>query len=223
LARLTRPEPAGGPAGGPDSAGGGRRVPRIPPWVAAGLVLALAAAVSVLALRSQREKPRLTPAARACGPPTGLIPVGGQLPGGCKVEILGSGAAVPISEIAAGKPLVVNFWSTSCPNCVQEMPDLQKVYAAAAGQVQFLGLDLLGVQGEVRPAAVAFARQRAVAYPLAYDDAGLLYGRISLRYLLPTTAFVRADGTLAGFHLGQVSAADLRDLVRRYLGVQVPA
>ena len=139
------------------------------------------------------------------------------------MEILGGGVAVPISEIASGKPMVVNFWSTSCANCVQEMPDFQSVYASAAGEVQFLGLDLLGVEGEVRSAAVAFARQRAVAYPLAYDDGGLLYGRISLRYLMPTTAFVRADGTLSGYRLGQVSAPDLRDLIHQYFGVRVPA
>jgi len=68
---------------------------------------------------------------------------------------------------------------------------------------------------------VAFATQRAVAYPLAYDDGGLLYSRISLRVLPPTTAFVRADGTLAGLHIGQLDAPDLRQLISRYLGIKV--
>jgi hypothetical protein len=64
-----------------------------------------------------------------------------------------------------------------------------------------LGVDLLGVEGETRSGAESFARQRSVTYPLA-DDGGLLYGRISLRVLAPTTACVRADGTLAGIHMG---------------------
>ena len=75
-----------------------------------------------------------------------------------------------------------------------------------------------GTQG-----AEGFARQRSVTYPLAYDEGGLLYGRISLRVLAPTTAFVRADGTLAGIHIGQLDAAELRGLIARYLGIQVPA
>jgi len=41
--------------------------------------------------------------------------------------------------------------------------------------------------------------------------------------LAPTTAFVRADGTLAGVHIGQMDAAELRGLIGQYLGVQVPA
>ena len=120
-----------------------------------------------------------------------------------------------------GHPVLVNFWASWCGACIQEMPDLQQVYASAAQQVQFLGLDLLGIDGEVRSAAVDFSKQRKVTYPLAYDDGGLLYGRISLRVLPPTTAFLRADGTLAGLHVGQMSAPELRGFIRQYLGVQV--
>jgi AhpC/TSA family len=119
----------------------------------------------------------------------------------------------------AGRPGALSW----CAACIQEMPELQKVYVSAAGAVQFLGVDLLGVEGETRSGAESFARQRSVTYPLAYDEGGLLYGRVSLRVLAPTTAFVRADGTLAGIHIGQLDAAELRGLIARYLGIQVPA
>ena len=181
----------------------------------------LAAGAVALVLRSQSGTSRLTASQRDCGTARALIAVGRTVPGTCKVEPLASGGAVPISDIAAGKPLVVNFWASWCGACIQEMPDLQQVYASAAEQVQFLGLDLLGVDGEVRSAAVDFSKQRKVTYPLAYDDGGLLYGRISLRVLPPTTAFLRADGTLAGLHVGQMSAPELRGFIRQYLGVQV--
>jgi thiol-disulfide isomerase/thioredoxin len=185
-------------------------------------ILAAAAAV-VFVLRSQSGTSRLTASQRDCGTARALIGVGQTVPGACKVEPLGSGGAVQISDIAAGKPLVVNFWASWCGACIQEMPDLQQVYASAAQQVQFVGLDLLGIDGEVRSAAVDFSKQRKVAYPLAYDDGGLLYQRISLRILPPTTAFVRADGTLAGLHIGQMSASELRGFISQYLGVQVAA
>jgi thiol-disulfide isomerase/thioredoxin len=183
----------------------------------------LAAGAVALVLRSQSGTSRLTASQRDCGTARALIEVGQTVPGTCKVEPLASGAAVPISDIAAGKPLVVNFWASWCGACIQEMPDLQQVYASAAPQVQFLGLDLLGIDGEVRSAAVDFSKQRKVAYPLAYDDGGLLYQRISLRVLPPTTAFLRADGTLAGLHVGQMSAPELRGFIQQYLGVQVAA
>jgi len=189
----------------------------------AGLVVALAAGVGVVIIRSENAKPALRPAARECGEARSLLALGSQLPGGCKFEALGNGAVVTLADYANGKPMVINFWASWCGACIQEMPELQKVYAAAAGAVQFLGLDLLGVDGEDRSGAVAFARQRAVAYPLAYDDGGLLYGRISLRVLPPTTAFVRTDGTLAGVHVGQLDAPELRQLISQYLGIKVAA
>jgi hypothetical protein len=71
--------------------------------------------------------------------------------------------------------------------------------------------------------ALAALSRGAVTYPLAYDDGGLLCGRISLRVRAPTTAFVRPDGSLAGVPIGQVDASELRGLIGQYLGIQVPA
>jgi len=193
------------------------------PLLALAIVVALAAAgAAAWALRSHPAS-GLTAAQRDCGQAGSLIAVGQAIPGSCKVEELGTGATGTIAGIADGKPMVVNFWASWCSSCIQEMPDLQSVYAKAADQVQFLGLDLLDVDGEIRSAAVDFSRQRKVAYPLAFDDQGLLYRRISLRVLPPTTAFVKADGTLAGFHIGQMTAQDLRGFLAQYLGIQVPA
>ena len=192
--------------------------------LAIGAVLLAGAGLGVVALlRSQQVTPAIPQAARGCGPPKALVAGGERLPTGCKLEALSGGAQVSLAQYAAGKPMVVNFWASWCGACVQEMPALQQVYAAGHGQVQFLGLDLLGVDGEARSGAQSFARERAVRYPLAYDNAGLLYGRISLRVLPPTTAFVRPDGTLAGFEVGQLTAPRLRQDIARYLGVAVAA
>jgi len=188
-----------------------------------GLVAILVGGVSIVTIRSHDAKPALPPAARGCGQARSLLAVGTQLPGGCKFQALGTGGAVTLADYASGKPIVLNFWASWCAACIQEMPELQKVYLSAAEAVQFLGVDLLGVEGETRSDAESFARRRSVTYPLAYDEGGLLYGRISLRVLAPTTAFVRADGTLAGVHIGQLDATELRGLIAQSLGIQVAA
>ena len=188
-----------------------------------GLVAVLVGGASIVTIRSHDAKPALPPAARGCGQARSLLAVETQLPGGCKFQALGTGAAVTLANYASGKPIVLNFWASWCAACIQEMPELQKVYLSAAEAVQFLGVDLLGVEGETRSGAESFARQRSVTYPLAYDEGGLLYGRISLRVLAPTTAFVRADGTLAGVHIGQLDATELRGLIAQSLGIQVAA
>lgn len=192
----------------------------------AAAVVVVAGAV-VAFTRSRQPQAFLPAAARGCGQRGAAVAVGRVVSMACTVESLPGGAATTLAQEAgragAGVPLVVNFWASWCGACIQEMPDLQKVYAAAGGKVQFLGLDLLGVDGETRTGARSFADQRAVTYPLAYDDDGLLYSRISLRVLPPTTIFLRADGTLAGVNVGQISAPDLRQDIQRYLGVTVPS
>ncbi|GAC1372546.1 MAG: TlpA disulfide reductase family protein [Actinomycetota bacterium] len=192
-------------------------------WLGAGLVLVIAAGGIFLATRSHPVKPPPGPAARGCGPGRAAVAVGGQIPLACTVALLPDGTAATLAQIAGGKPLVINVWASWCGACIKEMPDFQKVYGAAGDQVRFVGLDLLGVDGESRSGAVQFSRQRAVSYPLAYDDGGLLYSRVSLRVLPPTTAFVRADGTLSGINIGQLSTNDLRQAIRTYLGIQVAA
>jgi thiol-disulfide isomerase/thioredoxin len=191
--------------------------------VVAGAAVALVAGAVVFVLRSEHVTPFLPASERGCGTPKVLVPPGHALPMGCKVQALGSGRVETLAGYAAGKPLVINFWASWCDSCYEEMPSLQRVSRAAGGSVSFLGLDLLGVDGEVPSDAVAFAKARKVSYPLAYDDGGLLYGRIALRILPPTTAFVRADGTLAGYHVGQLTTAELRTDLAQELGVQVPA
>ena len=34
------------------------------------------------------------------------------------------GEQVSVSDIAAGKPMLLNFWATWCPFCVDELPEL---------------------------------------------------------------------------------------------------
>ena len=41
-----------------------------------------------------------------------------------------------------GRPLVVNFFSSSCPPCIVEMPDFQQVYERLGDEVAFLGLSV---------------------------------------------------------------------------------
>ena len=46
-----------------------------------------------------------------------------------------------------GKVVLVNFWSTSCPPCREEMPDLEQLYQRFKGR----GLVVLAISGDQRP------------------------------------------------------------------------
>ena len=68
-------------------------------------------------------------------------------------------------------------------------------------------------------AAASLASQTGVGYPLGFDEAGALYFRMAPSLLMPTTVFVRADGTLAYRQFGPLREDRLRELIHEQLGV----
>ena len=94
-----------------------------------------------------------------------------------------------------GKPLVVNFWATWCGPCKIETPmliDLSKKYKAQ-------GLTILGVETDSEPAEVKqFAEAYKIPYPLLIAvDRDDVKEAFQWTGVLPTTVFIRADGTVA--------------------------
>jgi cytochrome oxidase Cu insertion factor (SCO1/SenC/PrrC family) len=132
---------------------------------------------------------------------------GGQAPA---FKLTGTdGRQVGISELA-GRPAVINFWASYCPPCRAEMPLLQKL----VGQRSDMRLVLID-EGDSSQAARAFLSSVGVSQAALLDSdlgVGRAYGAIAL----PTTVFIRADGTIAARHIGQlderVLAAELTTL-----------
>jgi len=112
------------------------------------------------------------------------------------------GSQVSLADLA-GKPAVINFWATYCPPCRAEMPLLQK----RAGPQSGVQLVLIN-EGESRQAARDYLDSLGLRNPSLLDSdlkVGHEFGAIAL----PTTVFVRADGTIADRHIGQLDDAVL--------------
>ncbi len=176
--------------------------------------LAVAAALALGACAEENVDPG-DPTA-ACSP-RGIVSVGESIPSECAFELV-EGGFFRLADLA-GKPAVINFWAAWCTFCIDEMPVFQKVYASLAGRVEFVGADLLGVQGETKGAAETFGRSTGVTYPLIYDEGGLLYAHFSARLIMPVTVFVRADGIVAFRQFGPMSEKTLRDTLAKELGL----
>lgn len=121
------------------------------------------------------------------------------------------GQAVVLADFR-GRPLVLNFWATWCPPCVEEMPLLSRFRLAHADR----GWQVLGLAVD-QPAAVRrFLQATPVSFPVAM--AGLA-GTDLARSLgnatggLPFTVVIDKQGRIAARKLGQVSEADLAQWV----------
>jgi cytochrome c biogenesis protein CcmG/thiol:disulfide interchange protein DsbE len=116
----------------------------------------------------------------------------------------------------SGVPMVLNGWASWCVPCRAELPAFQRLSEAAGGRLRVLGVDTEDTAG----AAVDFAAARGVRFASVFDATGRL--RTMHRVAgLPFTLFVRADGSVAGVHVGPLEYADLVAEVDRRLGARL--
>ncbi len=113
-----------------------------------------------------------------------------------------------------GKPLLINFWATWCPPCVEEMPLLDQFYRENKGRSwQVIGLAI------DQPSAVrAFLQKTPVSFPIGFAGLGgseLSKALGNVAGALPFTVIVKPDGQVLQRRMGRVTGADLarwRDL-----------
>lgn len=109
-----------------------------------------------------------------------------------------------------GKPLVVNFWATWCPPCVEEMPLLDAFYRQNSSK----GWQVIGLAIDQPSQVKRFLTQRPVSYPIGLAGLG---GSELARALgnksgaLPFTLVLLPDGRILQSKLGKLSDADIEN------------
>ncbi|QYG94356.1 TlpA family protein disulfide reductase [Iamia sp. SCSIO 61187] len=124
---------------------------------------------------------------------------------------LGSDEEVRLTDYR-GQPLVVNFWGSWCVPCVEEMPDLERVFQSVGDQVAFLGVNV----NDSVEAATRMVARTGVTYDLAQDVDGAL-GRALEVTTFPTTFLIDADGTIVDVSRREISAERLCEKINQSL------
>lgn len=107
-----------------------------------------------------------------------------------------------------GRPLLINFWATWCPPCVEELPLLDSFFnenSKNGWQVLALAVDKVGAVNE-------FLLRQPLSFPVAMAGAngiGLSKSLGNLSGGLPFSVLLGADGTIRQRKIGKVSPQDL--------------
>lgn len=110
-----------------------------------------------------------------------------------------------------GKILVVNFWATWCPPCLEEMPE----FARLQDELGPKGLQFVGIAIDDAQAVGSFLASKPMNYPILIGEAGGEAWATKLgnhMHVLPFSAVFDSSGRLAHVHTGVFRRADLLEV-----------
>lgn len=134
-----------------------------------------------------------------------------------------TGANITLSELE-GTPVVLNFWSTSCPYCVNQLPYFEDVAKESGGEIKVIAIDVgesaAKVQnffGDYEPTmtvALDSNRETFVDYCQNYNNP---------RGSIPFTLFVDGEGVIQYKKIGAfTSEAELWNTLHDVFGITIP-
>ena len=119
-----------------------------------------------------------------------------------------------------GKAVFLNFWTTWCPWCRTEMPDIESLYHELGENredVVFLGMAAPGSHDTAdEDGVVSFLEENGWTYPVLMDPDGTLFSVYGVQ-AFPTTWLIRPDGTLLGYVPGTLTKDQMASLVEMAL------
>jgi thiol-disulfide isomerase/thioredoxin len=114
---------------------------------------------------------------------------------------------VTLSDLK-GQGVLVNFWATWCPPCLDEMPLLEQYSQKYPGSLVVLGINYQ----EQDELVEKFRQENSISFPLLLDPSGKV---ADLYYVhnFPMSFFIDSEGTIRAQHLGVLT----EDQLVRYL------
>lgn len=115
------------------------------------------------------------------------------------------GATLTLADFK-GKPVLLNFWASWCGPCQSEMPDIQTAWKEHGTDVEFVIVNMTGMNGETEQSAKAFLADAGYTFPCYFDannSAATAFGVSSI----PQTYLINAEGNIIGAYMGAMDAS----------------
>ena len=118
------------------------------------------------------------------------------------------GQTLALAELK-GKPVLVTFWASDCPSCLEEIPDLIALHQKFSGQ----GLTIIAVAMDYDPPnqVVELSNARQLPYAVALDPSAELAQAFGNIRFTPTSFLIDKNGMVVAEKIGKFDLAELQE------------
>ena len=125
-----------------------------------------------------------------------------------------------------GKTVFINFWSTWCGFCIEEMPEIQALFEELGkNQEDVIILGMVnpypGADSKSKADIIAFLKDKHFTFPVLFDETGLAFHQYAITSF-PTTFLIRADGRVMGYAPGAMRKDMMLDIINQTIAACPP-
>jgi cytochrome c biogenesis protein CcmG/thiol:disulfide interchange protein DsbE len=157
----------------------------------------------------------LTPAQPSSSQSASSDPLIGHAAPNFTLTVLNSGQSKQMISLSnfKGKPVVINFWSSTCEPCKDEMPLLETQWERVKSQgVIFLGIDVEDTPGD----GLNFLQQHGATYLSVIDSSGGTLVSYGVTYT-PETIFIDRSGKVISAVRMEITSQQLQENLQALL------
>jgi thiol-disulfide isomerase/thioredoxin len=113
-----------------------------------------------------------------------------------------------------GKWVLVNYWATWCPPCLEELPELEVFHSGAEGSAVVLGVNMEAID---KPELRAFVDQQFLSFPiLVAGERPRRDQMIGPVEAMPTSYLVTPEGKIVARQVGQITSEAITAFIETY-------
>lgn len=124
-------------------------------------------------------------------------------------------------KFADSKLTMINVWGTYCGPCLNEMPSLGEIATEYdAAEFQLIGVVCDVMEGDSQAAVDAaneLIKETGANYPHLLANESIYMSFLSAVSVVPTTFFVRQDGSLIGYLTGALDKESWKSVIEQLL------
>jgi len=118
------------------------------------------------------------------------------------------GGTINLADYRGEKPIILDFWTSWCPNCKRDMPRLNTWYQKYKDKVEVIGINLQ----ESSDTAQRFVDSRNITFPIALDPKRQASLAFHIQYT-NTHILINKEGIVVRIIPGDIRESDIISLI----------